>query len=268
MRHEWRARLWQGLLAAAAPWLVAAVTAADPEPVENAIGMRFVAIAPGEFAMGSDDELLAAAPVHRVRITRPFLLGQTEVTNQQWSVVMGKPPSLWTEAELPVEQVTWHDADRFCRKLSSLPIEHARRRVYRLPTEAEWEYACRAGSTTRFSFGDDEAALGDYAWFEGNSDLRTHPVCRKRPNAWGLYDMHGNVWEWCSDWKAAYPQDDVSDPIGPPQGSDRVFRGNGWHGGAAGLQAALRAGSDPTLRSPLVGLRVVLEIDPAAAAAD
>ena len=268
MRHGWRAMLWPGLLAAAAAWLVAAVTAADPEPFENAVGMQFVALAPGEFDMGSDDALLAAAPVHRVRITRPFLLGRTEVTNDQWAVVMGKPPSLGTGGDQPVEQVTWHDADRFCRTLSALPIEKQHRRVYRLPTEAEWEYACRAGSTSRFSFGDDEAALGDYAWFDGNSDLQTHPVGRKRPNAWGLYDMHGNVWEWCRDWKAAYPAELVIDPQGPERGSDRVFRGNGWHGGAAGLQTALRGGSSPTLRSPLVGLRVVLEIEPDVAAED
>jgi len=118
--------------------------------------------------------------------------------------------------------VSWEDAVEFCRKLSELPAERAAGFAYRLPTEAEWEYACRAGTTTAYSFGDDSAELGEYAWYAENSGGRTQPVGQKKPNPWGLYDMHGNVWEWCQDWHAAYPTGSVTDPTGPSSGSFRV----------------------------------------------
>ncbi|MEW5936833.1 MAG: formylglycine-generating enzyme family protein, partial [Candidatus Thermoplasmatota archaeon] len=127
---------------------------------------------------------------------------------------------------------------------------------YRLPTEAEWEYACRAGSTTKYCHGDDEARLGEYAWYDANSNKKTHPVGIKRPNAWGLHDMHGNVWEWCEDWYGDYPSGEVSDPHGPSSGSGRVLRGGSWYRGAEDCSSALRAGRAPGLRSPALGLRL------------
>src|SRR5262249_18504999 len=151
-------------------------------------------------------------PQHRVRITRPFYLGVTEVTQGQYQAVMGENPSQFkTSDDLPVDNVSWFDAVKFCDRLSEREnrkpcylidgdqVSITGGNGYRLPTEAEWEYACRAGSATAFGFGDDEARLGGLAWFSGNSGGKTHPVAQRQANAFGLYDMHGNVWEWCWD---------------------------------------------------------------------
>jgi len=172
---------------------------------------------------------------HEVTISKDYYLGVHEVTQAQYEKVMGTKPSYFQGDEIkgsstnnPVESVSWLDAVEFCKKLSDLPEEKAAGRVYRLPTEAEWEYACRAGSKSAYSFGESSKSLGDYAWFDGNSNNQTHPVGEKKANAWGLYDMHGNVWEWCSDWYGEYPNGAVSDPVGPREGSDRVNRGGGW----------------------------------------
>ncbi|MCY2992247.1 MAG: formylglycine-generating enzyme family protein [Planctomycetota bacterium] len=220
-------------------------------PVEqtNSIGLKLVLIPPGEFGMGSTPEEVAQileegkrenaagwyldrvsreAPKHRVKITKPFYLGLYEVTQTQYEQVLGNNPSKFKgEGSRPVESVSWDDAVKFCRRLSELPREQATDAAYRLPTEGEWEYACRAGATTRYSFGDDAAALGQYAWWSRNSQGRTQPVGRLRPNAWGLCDMHGNVWEWCADWWAAdyYAKSPTDDPWGPNSGSHRVLRG-------------------------------------------
>jgi formylglycine-generating enzyme required for sulfatase activity len=189
--------------------------------MENSIGMRFVLIPPGEFDMGSTEEevaklleearatnqpdwyierLPAEAPRHRVRITKPFYLGVFEVTQAQYEQVMGSNPSRFKEdANCPVEQVSWDEASTFCRKLGELPEERSGQRAYRLPTEAEWEQACRCGTTTRWYSGDDEAGLKEIAWYNANAGGKTHPVGQKKPNAWGLYDMHGNVHQWCQD---------------------------------------------------------------------
>jgi formylglycine-generating enzyme required for sulfatase activity len=129
-------------------------------------------------------------------------------------------------------------------------------KLYRLPTEAEWEYACRAGSTTRFSFGDDEQRLGDYAWFEKNADGRTHPVGLKMPNAWGLYDMHGNVWEWCQDWYGEYPAGSVIDPAGPANGPGRVLRGGCILNASWNIRSALRSNDLPDFKDAVVGFRL------------
>jgi formylglycine-generating enzyme required for sulfatase activity len=216
---------------------------------KNAIGMTFVLIPPGEFDMGSTEEKSRSfegcqsheaaelvhrlssceAPKHRVRITQPFYLGMFEVTQAEYERVMGTNPSRFKgDARRPVEQVSWEDAAEFCRRLSSLEAKQSAGRSYRLPTEAEWEYACRAGTTTTWYSGDDEAGLKGVAWYGGGSRGSTHPVGQKKPNAWGLYDMHGNVWEWCADWldENYYKHfaDEVAvDPTGPynSRGSER-----------------------------------------------
>ena len=144
---------------------------------------------------------------------------------------MGKNPSEFApDSNRPVERVSWNEANEFCRKLSEFPAEKAAGAVYRLPTEAEWEYACRAGTTTRFDFGDDPASMDQHAWWRSNSQSRTQPVGRLQPNAWALFDMHGNVWEWCADWWAAdyYAKSPTADPAGPDSGAERVLRGGAW----------------------------------------
>ncbi|MBU6238499.1 MAG: formylglycine-generating enzyme family protein [Planctomycetes bacterium] len=158
----------------------------------------------------------------------------------------------------PVEQVSWEDAVEFCKKLSDLPEEKKAGRVYRLPTESEWEYACRAGTTTGYCSGDDESRLAEYAWFYRNSNNQTHPVGEKKSNPLGLYDMHGNVWEWYSDWYGNYPSVAVADPVGPKEGSDRVYRGGGWYLMAAGCRSARRRRIAPSHRDLLTGFRVAL----------
>ena len=190
----------------------------------------------------ADDE----KPQRKVTISRPFYLGVYEVTQYEYRQVMNDNPSKFKDSELlPVEQVSWLDAVKFCNKLS----ERERRKPYykieddavtilggngyRLPTEAEWEYACRPQSpetATKYPFGDDDDDLSSYAWFDKNSDGKTHPVGQKKPNRWGLYDMQGNVWEWCQDWYSDkyYTFAPESDPPGPASASLRVFRGGGW----------------------------------------
>jgi formylglycine-generating enzyme required for sulfatase activity len=184
------------------------------------VTMKMILIPPGKFTRGE------GAYRHEVTISKPFYMGVTEVTQAQYEAVMGKNPSEFKGATNPVEMVSWNDATAFCKKLSEKT-----RQAVRLPTEAEWEYACRAGAQTAFSFGDDPSALGDYAWHLGNSEMMTHPVGQKKPNAWGLYDMHGNVWEWCADWYVPYPKGAVTDPSGPATGNrgERVVRGGSWN---------------------------------------
>jgi formylglycine-generating enzyme required for sulfatase activity len=233
-------------------------------PLRNSIGLELKLLPAGTFTMGSSEG--GDETPHQVTLTRPFYLGVYEVTQEQYEQVMGQNLSEFKGARNPIERVSWEDAVEFCRKLSALPEEKAAGRVYRLPTEAEWEYACRAGSTTKYCFGDSEAQLGDYAWFRQNSGSKTHPthpvgekpVGEKQPNGWGLYDMHGNVWEWCSDWYVEYPKGAVSDPTGAREGSYRVLRGGGWVDVAADCRSAHRYGYDPSDRNMLYGFRVAL----------
>lgn len=220
-----------------------------PVQVTNSIGMRLALIPAGEFQMGSPDSDADAAhdekPQHLVRITKPFYLGVTEVTQEQYERVMGVNPSSFKGAQLPVESVSWEDAMEFCRRLSALSSERSAGRVYRLPTEAEWEYACRAGSKTKWSFGDDESLLKEHAWYSDNSNKTTQPVGQKRPNAWGLHDMHGNVLEWCSDWwQRKYSNATVTDPTGPGPDSNRmkVFRSGQSYNLTKFTRSASRAG--------------------------
>ncbi|MFM8188000.1 MAG: formylglycine-generating enzyme family protein, partial [Pirellula sp.] len=183
----------------------------------------------------------------------------------QYEKVMGANPSYFQGEEIegsssnhPVECVSWLDAVEFCKKLSDLPEEKATGRVYRLPTEAEWEYACRAGSKSAYSFGESSKSLGDYAWFDENSNDQTQPVGEKKANAWGLYDMHGNVWEWCRDRYGDYPEGAVSDPSGPKEGSNRVIRGGSWYFVAAFCRSGIRYWFVPSYRLNLIGFRLAL----------
>ena len=237
--------------------------------------MKFTLVPAGTFLMGSTDADKAAQsderPQHEVRITKAFYLGIHEVTQGQYQAVTGENPSYFKGSDdLPVENVSWLDAVQFCNKLSEREslrpyyrkegdqVTIAGGNGYRLPTEAEWEYACRAGSGTAYGFGDDAARLGEFAWFKGNSGDKTHPVGQKQPNAFGLYDMHGNVWEWCWDGYDPdyYKRSPVDDPSGPVDGSNRVFRGGGWNCAAENCRAAYRNGNTPTNAINSLGLRL------------
>jgi formylglycine-generating enzyme required for sulfatase activity len=254
--------------------------AGETASVTNSIGMRFALIPAGKFTMGSpetekgrnDDETQ-----HEVMLARPFYLGIFEVTQGQYEKVMGKNPS-WFSAEgggkqrmvdrdgasFPVDNVTWHDAVDFCKKLSALPGEQAAGRTYRLPTEAEWEYACRAGTTSVFHYGNDLNAykanfcgLVYAAYGEGGAGpflRRTSKVGEFPANAFGLFDMHGNVQEWCQDWYGPY----ASDPAGPASGSERVLRGGGWPHSGKSVRSAVRNKLAPEERHYSAGFRVVL----------
>ena len=202
-------------------------------------------------------------PQHRVRLTKPFYLGVHEVTQEQYERVMKADASKISDIEIkgpryPVTRVTWDDAIEFCHKLLSLPEEQAAGRTYRLPTEAEWEYACRAGSTTRHSYPDYAGDLTDYEWYERNSSGTIHCVGEKRPNAWGLFDMRGNACEWCEDWYGGdyYAKSPVDDPPGPVTGSDRVRRGGSWVSSAMHCRSAYRKSLQPDGRGLDWGFRV------------
>jgi len=182
-------------------------------------------------------------------------LGVYPVTQAEYERVVGRNPSCFKWAEdptMPVESVSWKEAVEFCRRLS-----RKEGKKYRLPTEAEWEYACRARGSARYSFGDDFASLGDYAWYCGNSDSRTHPVGQKKPNAWGLYDMHGNVWEWCADWYAedCYATSPPNDPAGPSSGVSRAVRGGSYGDVPSFLRSAKREGGGPAEAHEFAGFR-------------
>ena len=243
------------------------VLAQPPKEITNSIGMKLVLIPKGTFMMGSpesEEGRQKDETQHEVTISKDYYLGVTEVTQGQYEKVMGTNPSYFqgnkikgSSSNHPVEQVSWEDAVDFCKKLSDLPEEKKAGRIYHLPTEAQWEYACRAGSKTAYSFGEGSKSLGDYAWFDQNSNRQTHPVGEKKANAWGLYDMHGNVWEWCSDWYGQYPKGAVSDPVGTRESSNRVFRGGSWYDHFEYCRSARRLGYFPSGRDDF-GLRVAL----------
>ncbi len=193
--------------------------------------IEFVRVPEGQFLMGEKVQS------HKVTITKPFMLGRYPVTQIQWEAVMGINPSRFKgDGDLPVGRVPWDGAQNFIRRLNAMAGENA----YRLPTEAEWEYACRAGTTTKYSFGGDPANLGTYAWYGANASGVTHIVGQKLPNAWGLYDMHGNVWEWCNDWYGEYSSSSANDPEGPSEGSYRVLRGGGFYSDGSYCRSADR----------------------------
>ena len=243
------------------PSAVAASSTKAQQTITNSIGMELVLIPAGEFKMGSpsgeEGRFDSEGPVHTVKIEKAYYLGKYEVTQAQWREVMGSSPSYFKGDDLPVEKVSWNDAQEFVRKLNEMEGTDK----YRLPSEAEWEYAARAGTTTRYSFGNDESDLSDYAWYKGNSGSKTHPVGKKKPNAWGLYDMHGNVWEWVQDWcHSNYdgaPTDGSAWEIG--SSSNRVFRGGSWYGFARICRPAFRNNRDPGHRDSDLGFRLLQE---------
>ena len=224
------------------------------------VKMEFVLIPAGEFLMGDDKGSTNEKPAHKVRIRKPFYLGKYEVTQAQWQAVMGNNPSKIKGAKNPVEGVSWTGCQPFLEKLNANFAEGKGK--FDLPTEAQWEYACRAGSKTTYCFGDDQSGLGEYAWYDENSDGKTHPVGEKKPNAWGLYDMHGNVWEWCQDWYdwRYYEKSPTDDPPGPARGTmtRMVGRGGYWLGGAKGCRSANRYALGPAYGIYGTGFRVSL----------
>jgi formylglycine-generating enzyme required for sulfatase activity len=214
--------------------------------VEPRTGMKFVHIPAGTFTMGSpltEPSRQKDETPHRVTITRAFYMSATEVTQRQWQTVMGSNPSHFRNPDAPVERVTWNEIREFLRRIDA-----------RLPTEAEWEYACRAGTTTAYSTG---ATLRD-ANYDGQS---TMPVASFAPNAWGLYDMHGNVWEWCADEHCPYPDGDARDPFNRCGSPYKVIRGGSWHFGADSARSALRYTHEPHLRGFSIGFRVVRDAE-------
>lgn len=214
----------------------------------------------GTFTMGAAPDDLNAQPneipAHTVVLTGGFWMCDHEVTQAEYQTVVGSSPSEFQGMDRPVENVSWYDAVAYCQKLTEREVKAgriSRRYAYRLPTEAEREYACRAGTT-----GPRYGELDAIAWWSGNSGGQTHPVKRKQPNAWGLYDMLGNVDEWCADWFGGYPTESVIDPTGPIAGSKRVLRGGSWFFEELVLRASSRGVTDPELAFTDTGFRVVL----------
>ena len=234
----------------------------------NQYGMEFVLIPAGTFMMGSppDEPGRNADEVqHKVKLTKSFYMQRTEVTQKQWSRVMGANPSLFKNCgnDCPVEFVSWKDCQEFVRHLN----QQEESKKYRLPTEAEWEYACRAGSSSAFANGPVtqtgcayDKHLDAIGWYCGNSGRRPHAAAKKIPNAFGLYDMHGNVWEWVEDWYGAYPSEAVTDPTGPASGSSRVLRGGGWHEDVEGCRSAVRLGRPPDSKAGTLGFRLARDL--------
>lgn len=237
--------------------VIAASTQDSPNIRTNSIDMEFVLIPAAEFKMGSEDGFNNEEPVHEVTIGKAFYLGKYEVTQKQWVEVMGSNPSKFKGDGLPVEQVSWNDVQEFIKKLN----EKEGSNKYRLPSEAEWEYACRAGTTTHYSFGDSESKLGEYAWYQDNSGSKIHPVGQKKQNQWGLYDMHGNVYEWMQDRYHSNYEGAPTDGSAWEDGSssDRVVRSGGWGGYAGRVRSALRSNGSPDVRSSNLGFRLLRE---------
>ena len=236
-----------------------------PKYFSNSVGMKFARIPPGTFTMGSsnkekgrgDDEI-----VRKITFPRGFALSVFAVTQEEWKAVMGNNPSVFKgQKKLPVENVSWQDCQAFCKKLGD-----REKKPYRLPTEAEWEYACRAGTMTPYHFGEtlatDQANYnGNFIYGNGKKGVyreRTTPVGSFPANAWGLHDMHGNVWQWCNDWQGGYAQKDLVDPQGPKTGKNRILRGGSWGSHPIFCRSANRNFGDPESRTEFYGFRVCL----------
>jgi formylglycine-generating enzyme required for sulfatase activity len=228
------------------------------ETVVNSVGMRFVRIPAGTFQMGSETGQDDEVPVHKVRISEPFYMGALEVTQQQWNQLMNENPSRFQEPFHPVERVTWFDAQAFIDSLNQKEGVG----LYRLPTEAEWEYAARAGTRTPFSFGASNDSLKAYAWYNVNAEEHTWPAGRKKANPFGLHDIHGNVWEWVQDSYNPffYRFSPTVDPKNDQDSNARIIRGGGWLSIKKDMRAANRAWTRGDTGSLMIGFRVVREI--------
>jgi formylglycine-generating enzyme required for sulfatase activity len=249
-----------------------------PKHFTNSIGMKFVWVPPGSFLMGSTKEEMERQPFdilafrqdetqHKVTLTKGFYMAVCTVTQEQWQAVMGNNPSYFKgERDLPVERVSWNDCQEFINKLRGKD-----RKPYRLPTEAEWEYACRAGTTTPFYCGGTISTGqanydGNFTYGNGRKGVRrgkTTPVGSFPANAWGLYDMHGNVWQWCQDWLGDYPHKEVVDPQGPATGVTRVMRGGSYSQKPEDCRSAKRNGGVlPNRRDAInIGFRLCFSVD-------
>ncbi len=262
------------LLALLLPLIATSLLAAEPTPEQTKLLTtfrdEFIAIAlpgqkvfPTRFTMG-DDASASSQPKHEVTLKHSFSIAKYEVPQNLWEAVMGENPSKWKGPRNSVEMLSFADAEDFCRKTTELmqaaKLIQPKDRI-RLPSEAEWEYACRAGTATVFSFGDDLAKLNDYAWHTGNAAGNDPPVGAKKPNAWGLYDIHGYLWEWCADtWHDNYtgaPADGTAWTTGDDQ--RRVLRSGSWKDPANRLTSGFRRAADAKLKDDAVGLRCVLD---------
>ena len=233
------------------PWVEFSLSKSKGKPICQK--MRW--IGPGSFKMGSPEDeegrFDSEGPQHKVTLTKGYWLFDTPVTQDLWEAVMGNNPSYFQNPECPVEQISWEMAQEFLNKIN----ERIAGLELSLPTEAQWEYACRAGTDTRYYFGDAEAKLDDYAWYDKNSDGKTHPVGQKTANPWGLYDMHGNVWEWCHDDMRNYKDTAETDPTGSLESKRRALRGGSWIVSARSVRSARRSQLDRDDRYDGIGFR-------------
>ena len=230
-----------------------------PDTTINSIGIELVLIPSSSFRMGGDKKLEQAedheTPRHLVKISKAFFMGKYEVTQAQWSEMMNNNPSEFKDDIRPVERVSWNDVQAFIQKLNTKEETNK----YRLPTEAEWEYASRAGSESSYGFASNANILSQYAWYRKNSADETHPVGQLKPNAWRLHDMHGNVHEWCQDWfdRKYYSQSPSNAPLGPSSGLAKVLRGGDWESEDWYCRCASRSLSSPNRRSNRLGFRLI-----------
>jgi formylglycine-generating enzyme required for sulfatase activity len=227
-------------------------SAGSTEFRDPVMGMAFVLIEGRSFIRGSMSGHFDEEPVHPVYLD-DFYMGKYPVTQKEWKDLMDRNPSYFKGDFLPVEEVSWNETREFIWRLNRLIGTDS----YRLPTEAEWEYACGGSSRETYCFGSNDCDLHHYAWFTENSEGQTHPVGQKRPNAWGLYDMHGNVWEWCEDWYGSYPGGMVNNPRGPSSGINRVNRGGSWSSRSCHCRSSSRNKNSPLSRYCDVGFRLV-----------
>lgn len=228
----------------------------DAEVKEYMVGnvsFKMIRVQAGTFRMGSTSGETDEQPVHSVTLSSDYYIGETEVTQELWTMVMGSNPSYFTsDSQLPVEEVSWNDCQTFITKLNSLTGGN-----FRLPTEAEWEYAARGGNKSAEYTYSGSNTIEDVAWYSVNSGFKTHTVKTKLPNELGIYDMSGNVWEWCCDWYGNYSSAAASDPTGASSGSNRVNRGGGWNSSASACRCTYRNSNTPSNTSYLIGLRLV-----------